>query len=204
MSSMAPANSPRNQRSATSYYTRHQEARQQYQRNYNSVKRLGRRKIGQREHAVEESMRRRERTGQRGRYTTAWAHRQHNVDAARTLTMEIEEGDLSTRLVDMENSAMEGHGDNWLPVFLDAVNALIREVEAVACEAVNQHNTDEGDAAKRQEQLHGIRRILAGLHQSKEFAEQGFQAGGAAAEDKAWIWQGRSVNRTKFYSVYRW
>ncbi|KAI0057516.1 hypothetical protein BV25DRAFT_1920105 [Artomyces pyxidatus] len=182
------------------YYSRNQEARQAYQRVYNELHRSSRRKVSKKVKRDMYSTKRRERRGDRSYFT----HVTPGVDRDRTPDMAAQEEQRSMFYLELRGFLEEDHPDNWLEYFKDRIERDIVEQLRLVQPLLDLLRSSSADSGAHSFELHGSRRIIAGLRQELELAQQGVRAIAAAAEDKAFIWSGRRVNRRKFKQEYGW
>ncbi|KAI0054665.1 hypothetical protein BV25DRAFT_1922485 [Artomyces pyxidatus] len=186
------------------YYVRNQAARQSYQRVYNLVHRSSRRKVSKKERKDNYSTKRSEARGDASSYDCYFIHVTRGRDPERTPEMAAREQDLSTLYAELQEALAEEHPEDWLVLFKDRIARDIDEQLLLVQPLLAAAGTHGVDSRARVSQVHGIRRIIGGLRQEVELAEQGVQATAAAAIDKALVWSGRRVNRTKFKKAYGW
>ncbi|KAI0055825.1 hypothetical protein BV25DRAFT_1842720 [Artomyces pyxidatus] len=185
--------------SGSTYYERHQIKRLEYQSNYYKVKNNGRRKVGKASRAAAEERRRREIHGERSPYYCSFVHKTPGQDPDRTDKMRAAEEDMWDRCFALTSDLKEREGSGWTSTFLETLDTWIDEALANARGIVASSPDDD-----RAVQLHGLRRIIAGLVQQKEMAVQSPEAQYAIGEDFAFAWLGRRVNRAAFRVVYGW
>ncbi|KAI0054881.1 hypothetical protein BV25DRAFT_1922290 [Artomyces pyxidatus] len=179
--------------SKETYYARHRDARQAYQWDYNTIKRVGRRKVSSRERGIREGTRRRLQVGHTQTYVNTFAHRSRNPDRERTDSMVQAEKELRRRCELVEEEEREKHDeeadpDGWVPAYVDILDVWIGQYLEEASELLS---TIPQNARRTDPQLHALRRCIATLLQQQELWPQGMKAYGAASEDKVLIWADR-------------
>ncbi|TFY52380.1 hypothetical protein EVG20_g10575 [Dentipellis fragilis] len=145
---------------------RNRERRQEYQRVYAWVKRIGRCKVSRREREMEESIRK----GQQERpymNTIVLSHRR--PDSKRTPQMADEEASILASCCQLysELSLQHDGTERYRVAITDLLDSYVRKARQALC------NGPDDQGADRPQDLHGLRHIIAGLHQELELLPQG-------------------------------
>ncbi|EPQ50189.1 hypothetical protein GLOTRDRAFT_134177 [Gloeophyllum trabeum ATCC 11539] len=176
-----------------SYYRRHREARQAYQRQYNQIHRVGRRKCGKAARKAAQDARRKEKTRKIQYVEDGIAVKSTAEDPEITSEMEAAERlvyrDYLYKITNLE----EQYKDEWLERYMDYLDeCLFRRLEQAKAELPT---ADPGT-------IHGHRRIIATYHQEIFLRGQGFDAYAQACHDRKLITDGRAVNKREFKRIY--
>ncbi|KAI0044182.1 hypothetical protein FA95DRAFT_1608746 [Auriscalpium vulgare] len=159
-----------------SYYHRKREERKEYQKLYYEVNK-GRRKAGAVWHAQ-------------------LAHSNPTDDPRRDADAEWA---LTDDCVALRDRLSEQLGeDGWVPEFIGTVQTWIDKYVREAHDLIN------GGVGAESLRLHRLRRLVAGLLQEQELAQQGGDARRAALEDLRLVLWGRRVNTRAFSDFYDW
>ncbi|KAI0042628.1 hypothetical protein FA95DRAFT_1610032 [Auriscalpium vulgare] len=178
-----------------SYYHRNRDNRKNYQKLYYEAKK-GRRKVSKAARQAAMGRRRREQSGKRSTYRSPLTHSNPVDDPCRDSEAE---STLQDAIIELRDQLSDQLGENnWVPDFKQTVQTWIDgymdEVHEI---------TTEGDHT-RATRLHHLRRIIAGLRQEQDLADQGRDARRAVVEDLGLVLWGRRVNTIVFFKLYGW
>ncbi|KAI0039073.1 hypothetical protein FA95DRAFT_1612873 [Auriscalpium vulgare] len=169
----------------------------QYQKRYNFVHRIGRRKIGKAAREREERTRAEIIDGEHIPYKNSFTVRQRlSHDPRRTPAMAAEESAALRACDDLKWSLIENGTHHWARDAPPAFRQLLDD--SIASAKAYMHASPGASA----EELHRHRRLVAGYAQLLEFAEQGVHVDASAAGENTLIWGGRRVNLRKFKQVF--
>ncbi|THH21170.1 hypothetical protein EW146_g354 [Bondarzewia mesenterica] len=186
----------------SSYYERHRKERLDYQHRYNAVKRqIGRRKISKQARETAEKSIRQKQKENRLSYTNSIVCRStgSEQDSERTPVMAAQEESLMSRCLTLQDEVKKSNPSDWSAQYIHNLQYLLNKHLSLARIDI-QHPTMNGDDFRVQ--LHGHRRLIAGLHQQLEFMSQGTHVYGLAAEDDALVFAGRRVNKVVFRKLF--
>ncbi|KAI0040686.1 hypothetical protein FA95DRAFT_1576813 [Auriscalpium vulgare] len=173
----------------TTDYLRHRDNRLRYQKTYNSVKRVGRRKVGKSEREREEDKRRAIISGLQRPYTNDIACKSAGVDSKRTPFMHAREHEVFEHWSLLRHSLMEQHPGDWASRYVFRVRAAINRILGTVDNVLA--TLESSPPANIASRIHRYRRLVAGLHQEVEFALQGKEVRDWALADHAHIFTGR-------------
>ncbi|KAI0055074.1 hypothetical protein BV25DRAFT_1922108 [Artomyces pyxidatus] len=179
----------------------HRTARCEYQKEYYTLKKSGRRKVSKQARADAEEKRALEQSGLRFRYSFDLVHSSSTPDPSRTEEMREEEHRTWDRCYDLAAHLKHAHGEDWPSPYIAELQDWIDELLS---KALDIKRTSSQSAVHVHDELHLHRRVIAGLAQEQQLAELHPEATVSAAEDWALIWYGRRVNRTAFRKRYGW
>ncbi|TFY61921.1 hypothetical protein EVG20_g6875 [Dentipellis fragilis] len=182
----------RRSQSSISYYARNRERLQEYQRAYVHVKRIGRRKTSKQERQLEESIRMAEVLGDRLPYTNTIVLSHHRADPQRTPEMAEEEHSTLVLCSQMYAENVLAEQDGGIEAYRAAVTDLLDGYLRKARQASS--NQSDGSESDRRQYLHGIRRMIAGLHQERSFSPRAPACDSKLSATMPWSFLGYSLS----------
>ncbi|TFY66437.1 hypothetical protein EVG20_g4645 [Dentipellis fragilis] len=163
------------------YYERACESRREYQRTYIKIKRIGRRKVSKAEREMEESIRKAHATGKRVTILNSIMHSHRRPDPLRTPEMASHEKCVWEDVSQMHREYVALNADTER--YRQGLNEMIEHYIARAREAITDGSVPQG--VPPPQHLHGLRRLVAGLHQELDLLSYGPDARLQAIGDHA-------------------
>ncbi|KAI0054814.1 hypothetical protein BV25DRAFT_1922346 [Artomyces pyxidatus] len=183
----------------STYYERHRAERLQYQSQYYKIKNNGRRKAGKAAREAAAERRRGEIHGERHTYYCSFVHKTAGHHPARTEEMRTAEENMWDRCFGLMSDLKQQEGPDWPSSFVTTLDVWIEEQIVKAQQVIAAVSLIDWSV-----ELHGLRRLVAGLVQQQEMAVQSPEAQYAVGEDFTFAWLGRRVNKVAFRAVYGW
>ncbi|KAK7689642.1 hypothetical protein QCA50_007435 [Cerrena zonata] len=198
-----------NNDSGDSYYAQHAEARREYQKRYNRIKRATRRKLSKTDLEALQKRKADELDGNLPVFENRVCRRGVGRDPERTDEMEVAERKLVEDFTSRRFTIAEEHSrlswlveDDWIESYTKELS-MLRDIELSSARTWLYFNSDDKGTHEWKKEVHARRRIVAIYHQEIDLYRQGPEVPLLALQSNELISEGYRVNKMEFRRIYR-